>query len=412
MPELKAFRAWTYHPSKKSELDQLISPPYDVISETERQNLLRKNPLNSVKLSLVDSQSKSPYEDMAKEFKNWKSSGVLEQQKKPAFYLIEEKYEVDGVAYTRVGFVGLLRVSDFSKKEVLPHEYTLKGPKADRLQLLKTMGAELSQIFFVYEDPERLVDQIYQRLSQTEALLKATDLAGVARQVWLIDSPEEIEKIRASFKDRPVLIADGHHRYETAIQFSKDQSGEASQYVQSYFLNSKSSGFQIRPIHRIATLSEGMDAEQLMTKLKLRFSMEEASIEQMTSLSKDHQPSSQVRLGMILGSNIQSGFLLSRQKKSEEDAEIFSLQKDIFEEMIGWTVQQIAEKKVVNYHHEITGLLDMIKDQPQKIGFILPPTDLALIQKLALRGERMPQKSSFFFPKIASGLLIYELGSF
>lgn len=411
MPEVKAFRAWMYKTENPSELDELVSPPYDVISENERQKMLERNPHNSVRLSLKDPEATSPYEDMAETFKVWKKTGVLQQFPKEALYLVEEKYKSQSEEHIRIGFVGLLKTSEFSDKQVLPHEYTLKGPKKDRMELLKTMRAELSQIFFVYDDPQRLIDSIYEEKQASEPLLQATDAAGVARRVWAIDKTEDIQKLCQSFETKPVLIADGHHRYETALEFSRQNSERASQYVQSYFLNAQSPGFQIRPIHRIASLPESMATSDFLERVREEFSIEESSLEQLRKLAANELSRDQIRMGMIVLEPSTKYWILSRKKRSEEDAEIFSLQKDVFERLMGWDISKISEKSVVNYHHEIDGLMELIHKEPAKIGFVLPPTDLTLIRELAERGERMPQKSSFFFPKIASGLIIYDLDS-
>ncbi|TVQ77612.1 MAG: DUF1015 domain-containing protein [Bradymonadales bacterium] len=407
MPEIKAFKACLYSQSLKPQLADLVSPPYDVISESQRQELIRRNDLNSVQLCLIDSQSEQPYEEMANRFKAWKDEGVLEHFPRQAFYLIEESYQSSGHDFQRIGFVGLLRPTAFEKGEVLPHEHTLKGPKKDRLELLRCMKAELSQIFFVYEEPENSVEKIYQKRRSEEALFDFKDPLGVHRRGWAIDQEQDIRAIENMMRDRQLLIADGHHRYETALNFLEESSGEMGRYIQGYFLNSESSGFQILPIHRIVDLPQKFDHKRLKSELAKVFELREISKGEALSFPSQ-SPGQKIQMLVCLTKN-GPFYKLSRAKDSEDDAEIFSLQRDVFERVFDWSIDKISDKSVVSYHHEATAALEQLQDKPTKIAFLLPATDLQLIRKLASQGKRMPQKSSFFSPKLASGLIVYDM---
>lgn len=410
MAEIRGFKAHLYSENLHNEMQDLISPPYDVIHEEGRQGLIQKNKFNSVQICL-----KAPnqtYQDMKNIFEKWKSEKVLEQHPRDALYLIEERFLLNDKEITRIGFIGLLKTSDFSEKKVLPHENTLSGPKKDRFELLENLRAEASQVFFCYDDPDQLIEGIYNDLKQTSPRVSIEDPSGVSRKLWVLDQPQILKKIKEHFSNKKLLIADGHHRYETALSFSKTHPEIESQYVQAYFTNRLSPNFEILAIHRICSLPENWTDETFLKALAKRFQVEalEKTESSLTEFVESHK--NPERIGFLLVSkNLQKSFFVSRKKETENDAEIFSLQKEIFEPLFQWTSADIAKEKL-SFEHDEKMFLERIKKTRNGIGFLLPPTDLDLVMKIVETGERMPQKSTFFYPKIASGLVIYELGSF
>jgi uncharacterized protein (DUF1015 family) len=342
-------------------------------------------------------------------YESWKKTGVLQQEPSAAFYLIEEKFDRDGQAMCRLGFVSLLEVSDFEKKQVLPHEFTLAGPKKDRLELLRTMGAETSQIFLCYQDENLLLEKIHSQLLNKPALLSTDRVEGVARKVWRIENPQDVSKIQQLLAKQSVLIADGHHRYETAVAFAKEDQTERSRYVQAYFMNLKSPGFSILPIHRIVSRPEGMSTEDVIAHLAKKGFAFQSAPDLSASVLEDKQKKGQLAFYIMDGEtkNIQ---LALRPLQTEEDAEIFVIQTDLFTELFGWDVAQ-SKPKDLRFEHTTEEFVSTTTQLPRGLGFFLPPTNLDLVMKRALRGERMPQKSTFFAPKIATGLINYELGA-
>jgi len=409
MPKIRAFRAYTYNDTFKKKLEDLISPPYDVIKEDERKALLSKNPHNSVKLCLVeDAEDPDRYRKMKKVFEDWKSQKVLVQNQKPAFYLLEETYTIEGVKKQRIGFVGLLEVTPFENKEVLPHEFTLSGPKKDRLELLKTMGAEFSQVFLVYEDPQLVLEQIYEKKSRHDADLESKTSAGADRRVWFIDDADSISRLEKLLDKKDALIADGHHRYETALEYRKQSGGEASKYLQCYFTNAHNPNFSILPIHRLTDRPASISVSEFRQSLEKSYELTVFS-----SFDAAHKKLEEVQdSGRSYICSVNSGaehWLLTR-KLAELQTPTLALQKDIFEGVFGWDISKIS-KGIIQFEHTTSDYIEYLGAAPDRIGFFLPPPKLELIKEIVLQGERMPQKSTFFYPKIASGLVIYELGS-
>jgi uncharacterized protein (DUF1015 family) len=410
MPSIIPFRAWLYAKSFSKEYDRLISPPYDVISSEMLEELRNKHSYNSVRLSLTeDTNDPDRYKKMRDRFIDWKSKGILERASTPAVYLIEEKFSVEGKSKTRLGFVALMEVSDFSKREVLPHEKTLSGPKKDRLALLEEMGAELSQIFLCYKDPARTLETLHAAESIKTPTMRVAPTYGVERKMWALTDEAQVSALQALIQNQSVLIADGHHRYETAVAMQKSHPGPKSHYVQGYFTNLDAPDFSILPIHRIFSLPKDFSPESFQKRLAEKFEIH--PFDPGLNLEELTQRKSSQRIQFLMQMSGDSKvWLVSRKKENADDAEIFALQKDIFESLFQWNIAEISYD-TLKYEHETEAFQKTLAKMPRGVGLFLPPTDLDLVMKLALRGERMPQKSTFFFPKIATGLINYELGS-
>ncbi len=403
MPEIIPYRALLYGTQFRSQLGDLLSPPYDVISPAQFQVMKKLNPHQSIRLALSENpDDPDRYEKMKSLLNEWKQEGVLQYFDSPAFYLIEDQFESEGKPARRVGFVALLEVSSFEKKQILPHEHTLSGPKKDRFELLKTMRAEVSQIFLCYKDNELKVEKIFEELSKTEPLLEASDSSNVKRRMWPVTDPQSIKAIQNLIQSRPALIADGHHRYETALAFASE-----SKYTQVYFTNLNSPGFSIHPIHRLFSLPENIAIDQFLRKLSDKFEVIEQKEQPSLEVLKKKCDARTLALFCSVAEGNRN-YLLTKNRDSTDDAEIFSIHKEIFESILGWDVKQLA-KGTISYEHDTHDYLNTLKGLKRGIGLFLPPTDLDLVMRLAERGERMPQKSTFFFPKLASGLINFDL---
>lgn len=409
MPNIIPYRAFTYSQKLRSSVGDLVSPPYDVISPEGFEKLKGRHPFNSVRLCLAENANDTErYEKMKTLFTSWKKEGVFETHPTASFYLVEETFKMGGAEKKRSGFVALMEVSPFAEKKVLPHEHTLSGPKQDRLDLLKAMGAELSQIFLCYRDKKFILEGILEKSAARTPLVQGTDSQNISRRVWAIEDPAQIAKLQELIASQAVLIADGHHRYETAVHFRNMDGTSRSKYVQCYFTNLDTPGFEILPIHRLFSLPENMPAEKFVGELKKYFNVQDfGKCLDLPTLMHEKKDGD---LKLICSFN-ESGqnLLLTQKKKTADGAEIFSIQNDIFEKILEWDISKVA-KGVIRYEHETEDFKKTLKSLPRGVGLFLPPTDLGLVMGRALRGERMPQKSTFFYPKIASGLINYELG--
>jgi uncharacterized protein (DUF1015 family) len=406
MPKIFPYQALLYSKHLRRELDRLLSPPYDVISPEGFLELIKLHPYQSVRLALTeDPNDPERYEKMRKLCSSWKSEKALEIFPNKAFYLIEDSYREDGKDFKRIGFIALLEVSPFEKKEVLPHEHTLLGPKKDRLELLRTMRAEVSQIFLCYKDPSLALEKIYEDKSKLDPLLSALDSTGVGRRVWAIDERPQIDRLQILLAQTPALIADGHHRYETALAFSSE-----CKFAQVYFTNLCTPGFSIHPIHRLFSLPKSLTSMAFVERLRARFECREWTEEVSVDALLREKKKGGLKLFLCLHEG-NKNFLLSQKRASLEDAEIFSIHRDIFEAILGWNVKELA-KGTIQYEHKTSDFFSRLHNLENGVGLFLPPTDLDLVMSLAEKGERMPQKSTFFFPKLASGLINFDLDEY
>ncbi len=409
MSLVKAFKAYLYSEKLSSDFDKLLSPPYDVIHPETHLALLKSHPQNSIRLSLAENPDDSDrYKKMKATFEGWKKAGVLVQQNKPAFYLIRDEFELGGKKQTRIGFVGLLKLQKFGAGRVYPHEFTLAGPKKDRLALLEEMKAEVSQIFFCYRDPKLAVERLAKEYENREKRFFATDSSGVTRSLWVIDDEDDIREIEHALADCDFLIADGHHRYETALEYQRLHPGEESEYVQAYFTNSLSPGFSILPIHRVFSLPNGWSLDQLKSRL-MQAGLSVETVETPSALGKLTARSSENEICFaVVFDGGKRALRIRRNKIKKTDSEIECLQKELFEGLFHWTPDEL-KKGLVQYEHTDEKFLEALRSDSTKLGIYLPACSYDQIMEVVKQGERMPQKSTFFAPKLASGLVNYQL---
>ena len=247
--EIKPLNAIVYN-QNKVDIKDVIAPPYDVISEKYREQLYSRSPYNITRLILSNAQN--PYEDAQYSFQKWLSEGILINTEKPAIFYLVQKYNINGKKITRKGFIARNKIEDFSSKNILPHEYTMSGPKEDRLKLTKACKANFSQIFMVYSDPQKQIENAID-LTQ-KPFIEVTDDQGVENIVYKIEDEKIINLIQNVLKDKTLLIADGHHRYETAINYRNyiGENVQEANYVMSYFTN-MDDDLLIYPTHMIIT---------------------------------------------------------------------------------------------------------------------------------------------------------------
>lgn len=399
MPKIRPFKSFVYNENFRSKLGTLVSPPYDVITATELSKWRDLSPYQSVRLALAENNDDPDrYKKMSALFLQWKKENILTQVSQPSFYIIEDRYQEGPVEKTRLGFVGLLETVPHEKKEVLPHEHTLAGPKKDRFDLLHEMKAEISQIFLAYDDPTLVLESIFDQICQTNPLLECLDRTEVSRKVWALSDPALTQKLVQLLAGRPALIADGHHRYETAIA-----SIPLCPWVQCYFTNLKNPQFSIHPIHRTFSLPHEMSFESFLKKMSEKF--QTRPVEKIPDHFNFSDDASCIRLFV---STSDRHFELVRTKKNDDDAEIFSIHADILEGILGWNVKELS-KGTIEYTHTHDDFLGSLQGPGNRVGLFLPPTSLDLVMRLAKRGEKMPQKSTFFYPKLASGLINFDL---
>jgi uncharacterized protein (DUF1015 family) len=341
MAVVKPFRALRYDEAVAGPLETLVAPPYDVISDEQREELRARNPYNVVHLTLPDSE-----EDAARDLEDWRSSGVLVEEP-PAVWALEQDYVgPDGVARTRFGLVASLKVEPYATGTVLPHERTHAGPKEERLRLLRATRVQLEPIFLLYDGPAPL-----------ERPEREPDVEVEGAKLWRIDDPMLVRY----FDDKQLLIADGHHRYETAVAFSQEEGFPASAQMPVVLVSTEDPGLEIFPTHRVFAEPKHLDSET-------------NGGAEVTEVTRD-------------GSRVVHG---------PEGILDVQFVDTLGQEGISYTADpEEAERRV--------------RDGEAAVAYLLRPTRIEDVFAYARRGEVLPQKTTYFFPKLISGLLFHPL---
>ena len=341
MAVVKPFRALRYDEAVAGPLETLVAPPYDVISDEQREELRARSPYNVVHLTLPDSE-----EDAARDLEEWRSSGVLVEEP-PAVWALEQDYVgPDGVARRRFGLVASLKVEPYETGTVLPHERTHAGPKEERLRLLRATRVQLEPIFLLYDGPAPL-----------ERPEREPDLEVEGAKLWRIDDPMLVRY----FDDKQLLIADGHHRYETAVAFSEEEGFPASAQMPVVLVSTEDPGLEIFPTHRVFAEPKHLESET-------------NGGAEVTEVTRD-------------GSRVVHG------PQGILDVQFVDT---LGQEGISYTADpEEAERRV--------------RDGEAAVAYLLRPTRIEDVFAYARRGEVLPQKTTYFFPKLISGLLFHPL---
>lgn len=429
--EVKALNAIVYN-QDKVKMEDVIAPPYDVISDDYRDELEKRSVYNIVKLILANNSTdlkdkNNRYNEAEKTYKEWLRDDILIKNKKPCILYIVQNYEKNGKKITRKGFIARNRIEDFSTKNILPHEYTMGGPKADRLNLVKQCKAFFSQIFMVYSDKEK---QIEKAIDYTQKpFIDVTDDLGVQNIVYKIEDEKTIQLIENVMKDKTLLIADGHHRYETSINYrnfiNSSDENHPSKFVMSYFTNLEDD-LLIFPTHRILTRS--LNTQELLEKVKKYFDVEEFLFDEKTKdtvkaelLNKiEEESTKQISMGLYI-KNANKFYLLKLRENVDKlldkyevpdvlkSLDLIVLHKAIISEELGFTQEEQMAQDGILYIKQESEAFDMIDTGKAEASFIMAYPKIQDIKRISEAGERMPQKSTYFYPKLLSGIVINPL---
>jgi len=422
MVELMPLNAVVYN-QDKVDIKDVIAPPYDVIVAEEQQKLYKRSEYNIVRLIL--SNAKDRYEDAAKSYDKWQKEGVLVKTEKPVIFYIIQKYTTEnGRHVERKGFIAKNKVEEFSTKKILPHEFTMGGPKEDRLKLTRACKANFSQIFMVYQDPSMLVEnEIAPKYIKNPPFIDVTDDKGVQNLVWLIDEPSDIEKMQALLSDKTLLIADGHHRYETALNYSKEAKNKEAQYVMSYFTNSEDDNLIIFPTHRIIT--KFIEPYVLLESVKKYYDLSEYNFtsqnknEVKEKFLNDLEKSNKTRISTgLYMKNVNKFYLMKLKDKVLDMVDapdvLKTLDLTVLHELIitgelGYTKEEQMSQDGIKYIKQEFEAFDMIDKGAAEASFIMAYPKMKDIKNISNAGYRMPQKSTYFYPKLLSGIAINPL---
>jgi uncharacterized protein (DUF1015 family) len=407
---LKPFHAYRYT-SKAGDPSRLLTQPYDKISPGMQAKYLAASPYNLVRIILgeriaSDSDSDNVYARAARYLDDWIRDGILAQDSFPGFYAYSQEFEVPdtGERATRKGFIGLGKVEDYSANVVYRHEQTLSGPKKDRLNLLRRTRAHFGQIFMLYPDPERAVDQL---LEDGEPLLDVCDDYQARHRLSAITEAQTIARIQELMASRKLLIADGHHRYETALAYRTENPGDpAAEYVMMTFVNMHSPGLRILATHRVVRNLEGFNARAFFDQAA-RSGWIVSKYDSLAAVMDDLRlpKPGRVRIGVVSGGEAR---LLERARLDGE-LDVPILHTEILGQRMGIGEEAVREEKYITYLRGMDAAVAQVTNNGAQIAFLLEPTPIEDMVRIAFSGGVMPQKSTDFYPKLLSGVTIYRL---
>ncbi|HEY6347030.1 MAG TPA: DUF1015 domain-containing protein [Bryobacteraceae bacterium] len=415
MAVVKPFPAYRYSP-KAGDPSRLVTQPYDKISPDLQARYLAASPYNLVRIILgerfdSDNESNNVYTRAADYFHDWIRAGILTQDGRPAFYSYSQEFVVPdtGERATRAGFIGLGKLEDYSAGVIYRHERTLSGPKKDRLDLLRHTRAHFGQIFMLYPDPEGAVEKL---LQTGQPLMEVRDDYQARHRISAITDPETVGRIEQSMADRRLLIADGHHRYETALAYARENPAlPSAEYAMMTFVNMHSPGLKILATHRVLRHLPGFDAASFFRRVAQNWTV--TRLESPSSITRNdalhgalqvHDPL-RLKIGVIAAGEV---YLLGRPRR-EGELDVPALHHEILRGILGIGEEEVRDEKHITYVRGMGAAAAEVFDQGAQIAFLLQPTPIEDMASIAFSGGVMPQKSTDFYPKLLSGLTIYRL---
>jgi uncharacterized protein (DUF1015 family) len=393
------FRGYT--PPAGADIAQRVAPPYDVINEQEKQRL-QSLPGNITRITL--GAKDGSYQVARKELDDWIEKGMLVQSSKDSFYLYRQTFVYEGKERTRTGIMGRLLIEPYEQGNILPHEETFSKVKADRLNLLEATESHLESIFGIYEDMDRTIASALKKNSREMFHFK--DNQDVTHSFLELKDEKTVDSVISMLKKKKMLIADGHHRYETSMRYSQDHpDDEMKQYVVATLVASDDAGLIVEPTHRILSLPD-TSTEQLLSLVAKDFGLWE--MQSLDQLVKMLASSKRVALGLATP----DGRLFVAEHLGKPDQNPLS-KVDAFvceKVLLQHTLKDLVDANTsIEYDHEAHSVLEKMKTGKYSMAVILSPPDLGLIWTVAKAGKKMPKKSTFFFPKIWSGFVIYRM---
>ena len=415
MAEIRPLRALHYDPARE-QLQDVVAPPYDVIDDEQRAALQARSPHNVVAIDLP--QGDDPYAAAAETFAGWRHDGVLAQDDEAALWVLTQEYDAPGGARRiRSGFFARVRVEDYGPGRIRPHERTHPGPKEDRLRLTRATKANLSPIFSLYSDPGRQAWGALEPATHTQPFATTTDDDGTVNRLWRVADRDAIETVTAALKQTELLIADGHHRYETARVYAEEIGGEgAHRYVLMCLVALEDPGLTVFPTHRLAK-GRGLERyERLGRALKEHFDVERIPTDEIAPPPSDGP----LELG-YLDSHLKQAFRLRlKDQRTADEAlpqapdalrrlDTAVLEALILQGVLELTEDDISHLRDFGYARDAAQAVELVTSGAYDVAFVLRPTPVEQVRAVAASGVNMPPKSTYFFPKIPTGLLFNPL---
>ena len=430
MATIIPFRGLRYNPDKVADISQVVTPPYDVIDDAAQARYYAQHPANVIRLELgltypQDTADNNRYSRAKQYLEKWLEEEILIPEQQPSVYLYEQEYTARGQRIIRTGLVGGLKVEPYESGTVLPHEETLSKPKADRLQLMRSTRSNFSPIFGLYSDPNQEVTQLLREETKDQPpTIDITDEAGEAHRIWIIQNRSVLEKITEMFREKHIYIADGHHRYETALEYAQEMQEQGQpgyDYVLTTLVNVFDPGLLVLPTHRLVRNLSDFNIESILERLAVLFEVQEFGTlsdlpQLMTTLDEQRK---RYVFGMVVDEHLfflalrdwktAAELLPANRSTSWKSLDVAILDNLILDNMLGIGEAQRRSQDNLCYSQSEEWVVSQIKNRNYQLGFLLNPTQVQEIIDVAQAKDKMPQKSTYFYPKLITGLIINKL---
>jgi uncharacterized protein (DUF1015 family) len=416
MAQIEPLRALHYDLARTGGLQEVLAPPYDVIDAEQRAQLEASSPYNAVRIDLP--RGDDPYRHAAEQLAAWRADGVVVQDERPALWPLAQEYTgPDGRLRTRQGFLARVRITDYGAGLIRPHERTHPGPKEDRLRLTRATKANLSPIFSLFSDPGQRAWRALAPGTESAPWAQSTDADGTVNRLWRVSDPDAIAAVTDAVGDAELLIADGHHRYETARVYAEEIGGDGPhRFVLMCLVALQDPGLTVFPTHRLVRGLKPEQHEALASALQRDFEIE--ALRDTVSLAP--AAGDRVRIGYI-DAHFRKPYMLTLKDPAVAAAALpgrsepyRSLDTAVLEALIlkgtlGMSDEDIDHLHGLGYARDFAQALELVQSAEFDAAFFMAPTPIEQVQAVAAAGESMPPKSTYFFPKVPTGLVFNPL---
>jgi uncharacterized protein (DUF1015 family) len=437
MPKIQAFRGLRYNLAQVGSLSTCIAPPYDVVDSQLQNHLYGLSPFNFLRLELnrreeQDEDENAVYQRAARIYRSWKNEGILQTEPDPAVYVYHQEFEFAGKRFVRRGFMARVRLQRFGEGNIYPHEQTHAKAKDDRLRLTRATQANLSQIFGLYPDPENAVQEILEAKIAGVHGLEATDHLGVVHRMWPISDIKTIQQVMALMDDKDMFVADGHHRYETACNYRDELNAQSplpeahpANYVLTMLVSMSDPGLVVLPTHRLLHDVPAMTTEELDRRLSSCFDCElvgqgpesagavwaemDRLDEQLIMAIYSKASQTWMRISAKQEAVDRMATIASEHSADWQGLGVAVLHRLVFEDLLG-----LREMPKPTYVHLVQEVIDGLQGKLEgnldyQLAAMVMPATIEHIRSVSLHQERMPAKSTYFYPKLVSGLVVHPL---
>ncbi|MFZ0033380.1 MAG: DUF1015 domain-containing protein [Sedimentisphaerales bacterium] len=440
MMQLKPFKAFRFDAKVVGDVGSCVSPPYDVINAAQQQMLYEKSQYNIVRIikgetTSSDNADNNQYTRAAGYLNTWVKKGVLKQDPADAIYVYIQDFQLAGSQFQRSSFIALAKLEELGPQgRVRPHEQTLNEPKIDRLNLKRATSADFGLPFLLYEDEQKIADKIIEKAATQKPLIDFLDEQDVRHRLFAITAKKDIDTIAKIMLDKSCIIADGHHRYETALAYSKETPNPAAAYRMIAFANTRNEGLVILATHRLVGNLKNFDAAELIDGLKENFEITEYKFgrrpsdktdakRKMLAQMKTEYDDDKTAFGIYTGNNTFYTAVLKDKRAMNSVApnmsshwrslDVSVLHKLVLEKLLGIDEKKLAGGTCLEYIKDTDNAIDesiaKVDSGQKQAAFFTNPVKMQQIKMITDAGEKMPQKSTYFYPKIYSGLTINKL---